>query len=739
MPANSRVVPLIIPAVTNQEFLELNFGNKWDQAMVTSFTRDPSDPNGPREDWNAWPAGSVINNPYFDQGNTYFCPSLLVPGTRDRIIENFQSLNVIVIDDIGTKVNLVEVVNLLRIRPTYMIETSPGNHQAGWKIEPETDLGWVKGMLTQLDHKLGGKADNLTNPIAWRRLPTGRNTKAAIGLPQGWTVRLKRGYPGPMIRGLDWPTDIEPMIGVITRLTTLSRGVGDGNRPDAADLARDPIYRALDEAGHILGEKLTSDKFWAATIKCPWIAGHGPTRPMTGAEYVPAVQGQRGWFHCFHCESRHQGEFREQLDIVLRDEGANIVAAFEFDEVDPAAIPPMRWQSRWQHGGKNGSGGPAANLFNVMAALRHAPEFADAFGFNAFTRRQILRRELPGVVPGTTPGVPREWRDQDTILLQNWLQGQGLRMVTSRTVDDAVNETMHEKTYHPVRDWVESLHWDHVPRLDTWVSTYLGTPQDPYHAHVGRWWLMTMCRRVFEPGCRADYMPVLEGPQGLEKSSMLRTLAGQPEWFSDSLPDLGTKDASEHLEGRWLIEIAEMDKFDRAESALMKAFVSRTTERYRRAYGRRTQDEPRQCMFAGTVNHHSYLKDETGNRRYWPVASGQLDLAGLALVRDQLFAEAWTRAVSQNEQYWPDPLFEHLFMQPEQDQRLEADLWEPLVAEFLRSRAQALVGEVVVACTGGGSLHLNTTNRNRVSRIMETLRWRRGKRGVNGERFWYPL
>jgi predicted P-loop ATPase len=542
------------------------------------------------------------------------------------------------------------------------------------------------------------------------------------------------------IAAAEWPQIEARLGGVIPTGPHFGIGAGTEEMPDPCEIEADPILIAFRLLGRVTGLGRAMTMGWGFDVECPWSEDHSD-REHEGAAYVPVL----GRFHCHHghCEHRGIGEVRERLNELLREDsgGLTSLAVLEFDSVDPplGPGPSPDWRARWQHGGKNGSGGPAANLFNVMVALRYAPDFTDAFGFNAFTRRQILRRELPGVVLGTTPGVPREWRDQDTILLQNWLQGQGLRMVTSRTVDDAVNETMHEKTYHPVRDWVESLHWDHVPRLDTWVSTYLGTPQDPYHAHVGRWWLMTMCRRVFEPGCRADYMPVLEGPQGLEKSSMLRTLAGQPEWFSDSLPDLGTKDASEHLEGRWLIEIAEMDKFDRAESALMKAFVSRTTERYRRAYGRRTQDEPRQCMFAGTVNHHSYLKDETGNRRYWPVASGQLDLAGLALVRDQLFAEAWTRAVSQNEQYWPDPLFEHLFMQPEQDQRLEADLWEPLVAEFLRSRTQALVGEVVVACTGGGSLHLNTTNRNRVSRIMETLRWRRGKRGVNGERFWYPL
>src|SRR4051794_5403783 len=330
------------PVTSNREFLELIFGERWREALVTSFARDPADPNAPRQDWNASPAGDVLAEPHFDKGNTYFCPSLLTPGIRDRRLEHWASLHAVVIDDIGTKVKILDVIDLLRSRPTYIIETSPGNYQAGWKIEPETRLAWVKGMLAQLDKALDGKADNLTNPIAWRRLPVGYNTKAALispDRPRGWEVRLsRRGYPGPMIRGLDWPCDIEARIGDIIPMTTLDRGVGDGQRPDAAVLAQDPVYQALDAAGHILGDKLTSDKFWAVTVQCPWIAGHGPDRPLTGAEYVPAVEGQRGWFHCFHCERRGQAEFREQLDVVLRQEGAKIVAAFEFDAVDPKTI-----------------------------------------------------------------------------------------------------------------------------------------------------------------------------------------------------------------------------------------------------------------------------------------------------------------------------------------------------------------------------------------------------------------
>jgi predicted P-loop ATPase len=726
----SAVSTTVVPfPITNEQFLWAVFGDRWGDALVAYFLGDPTkSPN-----WTAYRAGGVLRVMTADHNN-YWDVSLPLPG-GGRTGQEFGALYAIVIDDwgVGNKVDPARVEQLMGCCPSYVIETSPDNYHAGWFIEPLTDRAWVNGFLRALYRALGA-GDNLVKPTTLVRLPVGTNGKAGLGAA-GFRVRLVHWQPDTRIKHTDW-IDIESRVGAVI---PVDPGFSLDNRvPDPAEIEADPILKVLRLRGMVLDLGRIMPFGWGFEVTCPWAGEHSD--PRTAASYVPVKQ--RFKCHHGHCQDRTIADLRVWTDAAIREDsgGLETLASLEFDNIDPPIGPgPVNWKALWQLTGKNGTGGPAANLFNVMMALRHAPEFTQAFGFNAFTQRQMLRLELPGVVPGTTPGCPREWRDQDTILLQNWLQGQGLRQVTARTVDDAVSALMHEQAYHPVRDWLEKLTWDRVPRLDTWLSRYLGTSQNPYHAGVGRWWLMTMCRRVYEPGCRADYMPVLEGPQGLEKSAMLRALAGDPEWFSDSLPDPGTKEASEHLEGRWLIEIAEMDKFDRAESALMKAFVSRTTERYRRPYGRRTQDEPRQCMFAGTVNHHSYLKDETGNRRYWPVAVGQqLDLVGLALVRDQLFAEAWFRAVSRNEQYWPDPLFEDLFMQPEQDQRLEPDLWEPLVAGFLQSRSLVLVHEVVVACTGGGSLHLNTTNRNRVSRIMETLRWRRGKRGSNGERFWYP-
>jgi len=182
---------------------------------------------------------------------------------------------------------------------------------------------------------------------------------------------------------------------------------------------------------------------------------------------------------------------------------------------------------------------------------------------------------------------------------------------------------------------------DGVPRIDTWLKDYLGAAQDDavYLSAVGARFLISAVARAHEPGCQADSMMILEGEQGTGKSSAVRILAGQ--WFDDTELDLSNKDASMQLRNVWLFEWGELGGLRRHEISRVKAWVSKRTDRFRAPYAPEVESQPRACVFIGTCNPSGeYLTDTTGNRRFWPVACGSIDLAALARDRDQLWAEA---------------------------------------------------------------------------------------------------
>src|SRR5581483_7104435 len=191
----------------------------------------------------------------------------------------------------------------------------------------------------------------------------------------------------------------------------------------------------------------------------------------------------------------------------------------------------------------------------------------------------------------------------------------------------AVQTAARDRPIHPVKAYLHALLWDGVQRVDTWLSAYLGAEDTEYARAVGSRWLISAVARIYRPGVKADCCLILEGPQGIKKSTALRTLAG--EYFTDELADLGSKDAALQIRGVWIVEISELDSLARSEIASIKAFMSRTADRFRPPFGKRVVECPRQCVFAGTVNHTEYLRDETGARRFWPVLCGTIDIEAL--------------------------------------------------------------------------------------------------------------
>jgi predicted P-loop ATPase len=409
------------------------------------------------------------------------------------------------------------------------------------------------------------------------------------------------------------------------------------------------------------------------------------------------------------------------------------------DEDVHAALDQIRTASgeasnrqHWQAGCLLDSKGNALPvLANALDGLRGDPALADCFAYDEMLCAPMLMVALPGQ---DELHMLRPLTDNDVGVVQEYLQRQGLTRIGKDIMHQAVDLRAKEQTFHPIRDYLSGLEWDGQPRLDGWLFTYLGAERNPYTAGIGRMFLIAMVARISEPGCKADYMMVLEGPQGARKSTACTVLGG--EWFSDNLPDVTTgKDVAQHLPGKWLIEIAEMSALSKAEAAALKAFITRPVERYRPSYGRKEVIQPRQCVFIGTTNKTTYLRDETGGRRFWPVKIGVIDTDALARDRDQLFAEA-VALYRAGTQWWPNGEFERQHIQPEQDERYEEDVWEAPIREYLGGCSRARVGDIAREALRFEDRGMGRAEQNRISAVLARLGWQQ-RRDSTG-RWYYP-
>jgi hypothetical protein len=320
---------------------------------------------------------------------------------------------------------------------------------------------------------------------------------------------------------------------------------------------------------------------------------------------------------------------------------------------------------------------------NVFQILCRHPEWQGVIGYDEFSSRSVALKDNPC-------GIVGELDDMDDYRIGNWLANEvGMIVNNAAQITQGVQMAADANRFHPVRDYLESLVWDGQARVMSWIPTYLGTPADYYHHSVGAFFLIGMVARIYQPGCQMQYMPIFEGTQGLGKSTMLKALCKDPEWFSDSPLNIGDKDAYIGIQGVWLQEVAELDAFNKKDATAIKSFITSASDKFREPFGRRDVRRPRQTVFAGTTNQHEYLKDPTGNRRFWPVEVVSVDLDGLKAVRDQLFAEAvkmfkdgcrWAPTREEEAQY-----FKHV-----QEDREIQDPREQKVRQFLNQPANQI-------------------------------------------------
>ena len=448
--------------------------------------------------------------------------------------------------------------------------------------------------------------------------------------------------------------------------------------------------------------------------------------------------------------------FKAMSDLALGDDKVKAVFAGERIAQASAEFSDEDWQNGLE---LDKSGHVKNTLRNLTIILENDPNLKGVV-FN-----QLLDgMEIKGEVPWNHPS--KFWRDADDAQLISYVDAH-YGTFSARNYDIAVTKVADDRAYHPIREFIESLpEWDKVPRVDTLLVDYLGASDTAYIRAVTRKTLCAAISRVLRPGCKFDSMLVLNGPQGVGKSTLIAKLAG--EWFSDSLNLGDTKDktAAEKLQGYWILEIGELAGLKKAEVETLRSFLSRQNDIYRAAFGKRATPHLRQCVFFGTTNAESgYLRDTTGNRRFWPVKTpGNGKKQSWNLTHEEIL-QIWAEAlvyVRQGEKLYLSAEMDAL-AKDEQREAMESDEREGLVREYLDTllperwaemdlfeRRNFLTGsdfgglqekgtvrrtsvsnmEIWCECFGKERANLRRTDSNELTGILARLGWKRADNKV---------
>lgn len=287
-------------------------------------------------------------------------------------------------------------------------------------------------------------------------------------------------------------------------------------------------------------------------------------------------------------------------------------------------------------------GMPKATINNVVLIMQYDEALRNRIKYNEFSYSLEVTAPLPWELPGIVGEGSREWDESDDANLYNYIETR-YGISSRRSIDEALTIVAHKNAINPVRDYLMGLSWDKQTRVATMFTDYLGAKNSEYTQTVAVKCMAGAVARALEGGVKYDYMPILTGKQGIGKSTFLANLGR--DWFTDSLTTFDSKTGAELIQGKWIAEVGELAALKKHEIEVVKQFITRTSDRYRAAYGRRAEDRKRRCVFFGTSNEDEFLSDITGNRRFLPIACGAVkpklnvweDMPGVV---DQLWAEA---------------------------------------------------------------------------------------------------
>lgn len=319
-----------------------------------------------------------------------------------------------------------------------------------------------------------------------------------------------------------------------------------------------------------------------------------------------------------------------------------------------------------------------ATAHNIALILQNDARLRDLFAFNDLAGRIDVRAETPW---GSKAGA--SFGDTDATELTVWLGQPETYKIAAKpaSVAEVVQAVAARARFHPVREYLDALVWDGRERIGAELVTWIGAEVGAYATRVFLMTLVSAVARVYEPGCKVDTMLVLEGHQGAGKTRVTRELFGA-EWYAEAMTSPSDKDFFQALQGRWVVEIGEMESFTKSEVGKIKQAITAQEDTFRASYARFARSYPRRCVFVGTTNEDQYLRDPTGGRRFLPVRVSGIDVAAIVRARDQLWAEA-THLYRQGFDYWTLPAT----AENEQEARYQADVWEESIARWLKGSA----------------------------------------------------
>lgn len=352
---------------------------------------------------------------------------------------------------------------------------------------------------------------------------------------------------------------------------------------------------------------------------------------------------------------------------------------------------------------------PIANLNNALKIIEQHEECKDLVWFDEFHQKYFHRDN-------------REWADVDELNLAAWIQRScGISRMAPATVHEAAVIVGRRRTRNEPLDWMERLTWDGEDRLEHFFVDCFGAPDGVYTRAASRNFWIKMVARAYRAGCKVDNMVVLEGGQGKLKSSALAMIGGK--WYAEAHESVTSKDFYMILTGKLVVEIGELDAFNRAEVTRIKQVISCPTDRYRAPYARAPADYPRRCIFVGTTNEDAYLRDTTGARRFWPIKCEEIRLDIIADNREQLFAEA-VHAFKAGATWWEMPRAE---TEAEQEARRQSDVWEEVLETWLIGKSEVSMQEILFDGLKMDVAKQDKATQMRAAGVMRALGWLRVK------------